>query len=115
MASDSDGEDPPPTEEQIMITKALFRAALRENIPNLKALLDAGADIEATNALGYKVYDLVMQKDKHKTVDFFTSIGIYEKYHPEKYLTGSAILEKLTKKDPQLDERLQSRPSRDRG
>jgi ankyrin repeat protein len=105
MASvnESDGEDPLPTEEEIMITKALFRAALRENIPNLKALLDAGADIEATNALGFKVYDLVQRKDKHKSVEYFTSIGIYEKYHPEVCLSGSVMLEKLTKKDPQLD------------
>jgi hypothetical protein len=41
--------------EQDIIVKAMFHAAMRENIEDLKELLAAGADLEATNPVGFKV------------------------------------------------------------
>lgn len=41
--------------DQELIAKAMFHAAMREEIDDLKALVAAGADLEAKNSLGFKV------------------------------------------------------------
>ena len=38
-----------------VVVKALFHAAMREEVDDIKALVSAGADLEATNSLGFKV------------------------------------------------------------
>lgn len=40
---------------QDLVVKAMFHAAMREEIDDLKALIAAGADVEAPNPVGFKV------------------------------------------------------------